>query len=361
MTPPDPLEVGARLAELLATGRRVSTYKPAVLSALLQHCLEHPAAPDAVLAVPLEDLADRVVDLYWAQVRTFGAAGVLRQNEQSGRSIPDRVLELRREAQARGLATWSQLRLAAPQLAGRARREVARVLAQQPLTALQTAGPGRAAGQAFLYDDSWLHKKVTAAELDAHRWSVELRPGVAHALARVAGLLQPVLQQWWVSDVERLNRDVTGAPDLHGFLFGASRAAVARLAPGLVELQAGRCFYCRTRLGADVHVDHVLPWSRVAIDGLANLVAADPRCNGAKSATLPALDHVVAALARPAAPLEELGGALRWPVERPRVAAAARGLYSGSPPGTPLWRAPGVLDVLDPAGLDPAGFGAPAG
>jgi len=61
--PPDPLEVGARVADLLATGRRVSTYKLAALSALLQHCLEHPTGGEGALRVPIGDLADRVVDL----------------------------------------------------------------------------------------------------------------------------------------------------------------------------------------------------------------------------------------------------------------------------------------------------------
>ncbi|WP_345711214.1 HNH endonuclease [Kineococcus glutinatus] len=344
----DPLDVGARVAELLATGRRVSTYKLATLDALLQHCLEHPAAPDAALTVPLEDLADRVIDLYWPQVRPFSAAGVLRQNEQPGRSIPDRVLELRTAAEVQGLRAPAQLRLAEPARVARARRDIAKVLAQQPLTALHTPGSGRAAPtEAFLYDDSWLHKKLTTADLDAHSWRIELRPGVAHALARVAGLLQPVLQRWWIDDIARLNAAAVDAPDLHGFLFGAARAAVATLAPGLTDLQAGRCFYCRGRLGEDVHVDHVLPWSRVAIDGLANLVAVDARCNLAKSATLPAVDHVEAVLARPVAALEDVGRVQRWPVERPRVVGAAVGLYRGSPTGTPLWRAPGVHDLLD--------------
>lgn len=147
--PPDPLEVGARVAELLATGRRVSTYKLAVLSALLQHCLEHPTGADAELRVPIGDLADRVVDLYWPQVRPFGSSGVLRQNEQGGRSILDVVAGLRAEATAAGLSTPSQLRVARPDLAVRARRNLSITLAQQPLFALQKTGGG-APGTPFL-------------------------------------------------------------------------------------------------------------------------------------------------------------------------------------------------------------------
>ncbi|WP_432536167.1 hypothetical protein [Kineococcus arenarius] len=165
-TIPDPLEVGARVAELIATGRRVSTYELAVLSALVQHCLEHPTAPDAPLRVPIEDLADRVVDLHWPQGRTSSEVGVLRQNEQSGRSLPDVVRELRTAAEAAELTTPAQLRATEPALHARHRRAIAHTLARQPLFALQRTGTS-APGAPSLYDDTWLREKTTVAELDA--------------------------------------------------------------------------------------------------------------------------------------------------------------------------------------------------
>ncbi|NAZ75263.1 HNH endonuclease [Kineococcus sp. T13] len=344
----DALALGARLAQLLATGRRVSTYKLATLSALVQHCLENPVADDAAAHVPIPGLADRVVEAYWPQVRAFGEIGLLRQNEQAGagvRTVVDTVRHLRTLAEQRGLGTPAQLRTAEPDLWRRTRRALAVVLAQQPLFALQRSG-GRAPGTAFLYDDSWLSKKVTVATLDAHAWSIELLPGVSTALRRLSPVLQPVVQQWWVDDVQRMNRAELDVPDLHGFLFGAERTAVARLAPGLREHQSGRCFYCAQRLPADVHVDHVLPWSRVALDGVRNLVVADPRCNGDKLAALPALEHVQAVLARPEDDLAQIAAPLRWPVESERVRATARSLYASAPAGTPLWRRAGVYDFL---------------
>ncbi|MGW0039262.1 HNH endonuclease domain-containing protein [Gordonia sp. NPDC003376] len=42
----------------------------------------------------------------------------------------------------------------------------------------------------------------------------------------------------------------------------------------------------------------VLPWSRVGVDGLSNLVLSCATCNGAKSDHLPAPDHVMPALDR---------------------------------------------------------------
>jgi 5-methylcytosine-specific restriction endonuclease McrA len=47
-------------------------------------------------------------------------------------------------------------------------------------------------------------------------------------------------------------------------------------------LQDDHCFHCAAPLTAGAEVDHFLPWSRFADDGIDNLVAAHPRCNGNK-------------------------------------------------------------------------------
>lgn len=113
------------------------------------------------------------------------------------------------------------------------------------------------------------------------------------------------------------------------------------------EQQDNRCFYCAKPLAERTHVDHVLPWSRVALDGVRNLVLTDPRCNGDKLATLPAVEHVRDLLARPEADLQTLAAPLRWPVETARVRRAAVGLYRATTVGSPLWREPGVYDFFD--------------
>ncbi|NAZ80227.1 hypothetical protein GTR02_00120 [Kineococcus sp. R8] len=56
--------------------------------------------------------------------------------------------------------------------------------------------------------------------------------------------------------------------------------------------------------------------------------------------------HVTTALARRPADLDEIAAPLRWPVDRDRVIGAATSLCAGSPVGTPLWREPGVFDLL---------------
>jgi hypothetical protein len=74
----DPLELGPRVVEILQTGRRVATYKLATLWALIDYCVANylPDDPAASLNVPLDDLADRVIELYWRQGLPLTVEGV---------------------------------------------------------------------------------------------------------------------------------------------------------------------------------------------------------------------------------------------------------------------------------------------
>ena len=83
----DPLELGQRLVAVLESGQRVATYKLASLLALLDYTVEHlPAKPDAALAVPVRDLAERVIEIYWPQVLPFEGAP-LRQSTGDGKHL----------------------------------------------------------------------------------------------------------------------------------------------------------------------------------------------------------------------------------------------------------------------------------
>ena len=80
---PDPLLLGQRVVAILETGLRTATYKLATLMALVDYCIEHvPEDPNASVAVPIPDLAHRVLELYWHQVRPFEGKE-LRQSTQS--------------------------------------------------------------------------------------------------------------------------------------------------------------------------------------------------------------------------------------------------------------------------------------
>ncbi|MGW0157847.1 HNH endonuclease [Mycobacterium sp. NPDC003323] len=326
----DPLLLGQRVVAILETGARVATYKLATLMALIDHCIENlPEQSSDSLVVPIPDLAHRVLELYWRQVRPFEGQD-LRQSSGEKERIPRAVRALRAVSPTLGLAAASPLYQSTID-------EIGLCLAQQPLYRLQRL-PGGEAGEPFLYDDSFLHSGVSRRALRAHGDAIVLMPGVATGLARLAGLLKPALEIMWVEDVRRLNKFVfDDAPDIAGHLFGRDRVALAAVRGPFKEAFGARCFYCGAGLPSDNPIDHVLPWSLVGIDGLANLVLACLRCNSDKRHALPAVDIVASVLDRDRTALEQIASEIRWPTEYRRVEAAANGLYRTQPPGVAMW------------------------
>jgi hypothetical protein len=332
----DPLLLGQRVVAILETGLRTATYKLATLMALVEHCIENlPERPQDTLRVSLPELAHRVLDIYWQQVRPFDGHE-LRQSTQSRARILLATNQLRA---ASGRATgWVDVaRLRAPAAYQSAIDEITLCLAQQPLHRLQKL-PGSSASDPFLYDDSFLHDHVSRSTLRTHGDAIELNPGVAHGLARLAGLLKPALEIMWVEDVRRINKflDVE-VPDVAGHLFGRERTTLAVVREPFKEAFGPHCFYCGTHLPANNPIDHVLPWSLVGIDGLSNLVLACARCNGDKSGALPALTIIDRVLQRERLVLEQIASDLQWPTQHLRVVAATRGIYRGQPAGVPTW------------------------
>ena len=60
----DPLLLGQRVVAILETGLRTATYKLATLIALIEHSIENlPPQPDDPLAVPIPELAHRVLSI----------------------------------------------------------------------------------------------------------------------------------------------------------------------------------------------------------------------------------------------------------------------------------------------------------
>ena len=142
----------------------------------------------------------------------------------------------------------------------------------------------------------------------------------------------------WVDDVRRMNKFLHAEmPDVAGHLFGRERTAMAVVREPFKDAFGAHCFYCGTHLSEDNPIDHVLPWSLVGIDGLANLVLACERCNGDKSGALPAIAIVDRVLERDRKVLEEIASEIEWPTQRERVVAAARGIYRGQSEGVPTW------------------------
>ncbi|WP_278312660.1 HNH endonuclease [Lolliginicoccus levis] len=352
-TPPDPrgtedsIALAQRIVALLESGARQSTYKLATLLALIDEAVENPVPGSAELAVTVPALAQRVIAYYWPQVQPYSPSGPLRQGWAQGSSpgpgrgmprIPRLIEEARAALRAEGHATAGHARESGSPIYQRLVREVAYQLARNPLTYLQTpVRVPQGASTDFLFDASGFHNSISRAALDAHGPLV-LRPGVAAALRECAPLLRPVVEMTWIADIVRFNAAELDQEDLAGFLFGADRSSLIRLHDPLRDIQHGRCFYCDALLRATPHVDHVLPWSRIPLDGTANLVLTDARCNGNKLAMLPVRDHHERAIARPGSLLRELSAASGLPVLLDRTTDAGTGIYTTIPTGTLLWR-----------------------
>lgn len=349
------------LLDVLQEGRKTATYKLAVLLALIDSCVigtDATGRPPDVIST--RDLAERVLEIYWRQVRSYprGAGGdvVLRQSTQPRAVTVHAVRELHVMAAEKRATTPAAAKVALPDEYERALDEVELNLVQMPLGKLQrphTYVEGNPDYLRFLYDDSAFSERVTRRQLRQAPLSVHLRPGVADRLVSLAGLLRPLLELHWTRAVAKLNGEEFGSDRLHDFLFGAQREQLGPVRQGLVELQSGICFYCRRRLEvAAVQVDHFVPWSRMPNDGLTNLVASDPGCNNSKRDHYADLGLVQRWAARPDDQLRALAEDLRWPLRRPESLGIARGLYAHLPAGTHLWQARGVFALLDRDQLD---------
>jgi len=335
----DPLLLGQRVVAILETGQRDATYKLATLMALIDQCIENlPVRPEDVLRVPIPALAHRVLALYWQQVRPFEGQELRQRRTGTKARITDAVRSLRAETCTRSSGLSLDIAIArAPAEYERAIAKIVIAMAKQPLPRLQKL-PGSSVSDPFLYDDSFLGEAVSMRQLNAHGNAITLNPGVAFGLARLSGLLKPALEIMWVDDVRQMNKFLDAeVPDVAGHLFGRERTALKPVRDAFKAAYGPHCFYCDTHLPADNPIDHVLPWSLVGIDGLANLVLACAKCNGDKSSALPDLEIVDRVLARDRVVLEEIADAIEWPTQRERVAAAARGIYRGQPEGVPTW------------------------
>ncbi len=345
----DPVALGQRVVAVLETGLRTATYKLATLQGLIDFSVEHlPGDESEPLPVPLTDLAARVIEVYWPQVRPF-EGHELRQSSQPVSRILRSVKQLQAVARDRGVSgPLDRVAAIARTDYEWAVREVVLTLVQQPLSRLQRLPGDDGRQQRFLYDDSWMSDATSWREINRHGAQLELYPGVASGLARIAGLLRPAIQLLWAEDVRRLNRATVGTevPDIGGHLFGRSRVSLDAVRDVLADAFGPVCFYCQAAVKAASPVDHVLPWSRVGIDGLANLVLACVRCNQDKTNALPAVSLVSAALDRGRNLLDDISSTIGWPVQWERTGNAARGLYRAEPTGAATWRGYRISEPL---------------
>ena len=352
-----------RLLEVIDSGRRTATYKLALLLALIDLCSRHSDQGGGAPAVlHTRDIAEQVAAIYWPQVIAYkppGGAGavVLSQISLPRATIVSAVRRFRELAEAAGL---SSLRLARLRLPGDYEEMVDRVevtVANEPLPRLQAVGTADTSFP-FLYCLNWGPREhLTLARLRAvgdRGPAVRLLAGAGDELVRLAPLIRPLVEVHWTRMVAQFNNVARAEEDLHRHLFGSDRPQPpAGLRAGVADIQAGRCFYCRERLGRRSHADHFIPRVRCGIDAIENLVLADAACNGDKSDLLPGAALVsrwVARNARHAGMLAALAAENRWDTDASGTQAIARSIYRHIPAGvSPVWLGRGNVERADPA------------
>jgi len=338
----EPIVLGEKLLALLEESSTVTTYKPALLMAIIDRAPEFPEG-----VIPVSSLAERVIELYWPQTVYYPSTRrVLNQYQPKKQAkIVTSIREFRRTTRAtsRTLPTTLTGEDSKPWL--KLRREVECTLAEMPIPRLQRPF------EPFLYDfdwpwdgeGGWSVRRYKVQGRDGAGPGIRLKPGVASALTSLGPLLRPFITRWWTDKAAQLNpgiNDARSAVEFERFLFGRDRVGLERIGEGLLDIQGARCLYCDAGIGKDREVDHFIPWSQSGDDGLFNLVASCRKCNGSKSATLAGPDFVSEVLARNErwrGDLTALGEERGWPANRERSGRIARASYLLAPDEKPLW------------------------
>jgi len=351
-SPLDTVAFAEKILTLLEEGRRSSTYKFATLLALVELAFEKTkpdgAPPDFVTT---QELATKVIEIYWGQAVPYRDLGrVLEQNQgpdvQRGGPVSAKIVgSIARVRSAHPSLTLHDVRSQHARSFTALVRTVEKSLIKMPLPKLQRMGR---VDRRFVYEIAWDDDVRSGTSTGTRGFDnrVLFKDGAAQHLVRLSSLLRPLIQRKWSAKVAELNG--LEIDELESFLFGVNRTALKRVAQPLLELQVGECFYCGKRVRSSPHVDHFIPWSRHADDGLDNLVVADERCNLAKRNFLAATRHKDRWLERAHArtrELESIARGLAWPRDRERTEATARAIYRAVPGGI-LWVAG---DEFEPA------------
>lgn len=348
---PNAIGFAEKVIELLDEGRYTSTYKFAVLLALIDLCIEGTEASGSPpQMVTTRQLAEKVVQLYWSHTVPFAGQRpplVLQQNTGGQAEIVSTIRRFREQHAPDSSVPHWESRLSSPGEYNRLVRRVEWKLVQMPLPRLQTTGNAQ---RRFIYEINWddaISRGAVAAyqagEPRTFDNRVLLQHSVGEYFVQLSGLLRPLIQRQWAAKIAHVNH--LEESQLEIFLFGSIRMATARVRAGLWEIQDKRCFYCGARICDPTggEVDHFIPWSRYPDDALDNFVVADRRCNGQKSSSLAAADHLrrwsdrFAAGSNTDAEFQKLATETRWNRQPVRTLSVARAIYPRLPSDARLW------------------------
>jgi 5-methylcytosine-specific restriction endonuclease McrA len=353
----DPADFAQRILQIVNEGSLTSTYKLALLLSLIDVCMERTALDDRA-AIPIPELASKIVDLYWQQTLPYPGIGtVLHQSGTAGQAKIISLIQHFRVLLEQGQPmSASQAKTLNPAGYLGLVNEIEEQLYRYVLLKLQTIG---GAPDPFIYDLPPGADPRGQGSPRMFAGGLRLKHGAAVHLVRFEPLLRPLIQQRWAQHVAglRANSMLSGVYELEAFLFGADRISLAPVTNALRDLQAGRCFYCRREVLRDRHVDHFIPWSRYRDNGLENLVFTDGACNERKHAYLAGLEHLDEWLDRfrpgtaAARDITSLGERLKWERQPSRTRGAAKTAYLYATPATLFWAHGTGLHREEPAAV----------
>jgi len=337
-----------RVLTLLHEGAYNTTYKFAVLLGLMDLVIEK-SNKDGSLAdtVTTRQLAEKVIEIYWNQVATYaGIKGVPRQGWNGQAEIVSKIKNFREK---NNYSSLFKSKLNDPTGYKRLLNHAEKKLIEEPLPKVQYFGKQE---QRFIYDIDWSKtspidlKEVTAQQQgrdSSFDNQIHLFPNVADYLVNLNGLLRPLIQRIWAMEVAKINQ--LEESRLENFLFGAERAAAAKLTPAFREFQDNKCFYCCQPFGATSkapEVDHFVPWARFPNDGLANYVLAHSACNGSKSDHIAGVEHFAEWMrrnhsAKELSGLQQIADSSNWALKEQESVNIAKILYLRLQPHAELW------------------------
>lgn len=249
------------VATLFRHASMSTTYKPALLKALVYACIRY----ETTDTIPLSYLGHEFARMYWNQTIVFHLrqAAVLTKEAEAVRRV-------RAVAEKYGVRAFSDLPSAG---VDQIERSMAKVLAINVLERFHASKPpgmlplfrwkpGDETIRIPSYAREFLRQNVVTMMLIAnHHWAYYLES---------SNRLAPRI-------IEKVTRD------------GAQRESIARYLRILLDDDGGSCFYCDRPFTTENRpvIDHVIPWSFLLEDPLWDLVPACFSCNSAKSDWLP--------------------------------------------------------------------------
>lgn len=319
---------------LLDQGAFSSTYKYALVLALIRlvHTNSEQGEPPAVLSV--DDIAPEIVEAYWPHTAVYGDRPEPLRQGGTDLAVFRHIAGFRVSVGADdpNVPLDRAIRSAPGNSYQHLLTNVRRTLIEMPLGKLQTIQGG--VSQPFIYE--W--------PLENDKTRLRLLPGAGRHMIELGDLLEPLVQRHWELRVAKYNG--LEYVELNDYLFpSATRRALRPVGPMLRELQKGKCFYCPS---TDLReIDHFIPFRVRPDNGIFNLVFACRACNNSKRDSYASARHIRRWLKRfsPKVSTTLIAGAEGggWPISRERTLNFAGATYLNMKPETQLWDAPGRL------------------